>query len=91
MSRSYETLQMQLFEPPTISFLFGLPLLSLLFSYTLGLCFSLNVTDQVSHPHKTAGKIIVLYILIFTFITQGKNTRDSEKNCIEHCLDLIYP
>jgi hypothetical protein len=23
--------------------------------------------DQVAHPYKTTGKIIVLYILIFTF------------------------
>jgi hypothetical protein len=26
------------------------------------------VRDQVSHPYKTTGKIIVLYILIFTFL-----------------------
>jgi hypothetical protein len=26
------------------------------------------VTDQVSHPYKTTGKIIVLYILIFVFL-----------------------
>jgi hypothetical protein len=25
-------------------------------------CFSLNVRDQVSHPYKTTGKIIVLYV-----------------------------
>jgi hypothetical protein len=29
---------------------------------------SLNVSDQVSHPYKTTGKIIILYILIFTFL-----------------------
>jgi hypothetical protein len=29
--------------------------------------FFLNVRDQVSHPYKTTGKIIVPYILIFTF------------------------
>jgi hypothetical protein len=29
---------------------------------------SLNVSDQVSHPHKTTGKIIVLYILIFKLL-----------------------
>jgi hypothetical protein len=28
----------------------------------------LNVRDQVSHPHKTTGKGIVLYILIFMFL-----------------------
>ena len=32
---------------------------------TLSLCSSLNVSDQVSHPYKPTGKIIVLYILIF--------------------------
>jgi hypothetical protein len=42
--------------------------LSTLFSNTLSLCSSLIVCDQVSHPHKTTGKIIVLYILIFKFL-----------------------
>ena len=28
---------------------------------------SLSVSDQVSHPYQTTGKIIVLYIVIFTF------------------------
>jgi hypothetical protein len=39
-----------------------------LFSNTLSLCSSLNVRDQVSHPYRTTGKIIVLYIQIFTFL-----------------------
>ena len=30
--------------------------------------FSLNMSDQVSHPYKTAGKIIVLYILFGMFL-----------------------
>ena len=42
--------------------------LSTQFSNTLSLCSSLNVSDQVSHPYKTARKIIVLYILIFIFL-----------------------
>jgi hypothetical protein len=29
---------------------------------------SLNVRDQVSHPYRTTGKIVVLHILIFTFL-----------------------
>ena len=33
--------------------------LNTLFSNTLSLCSSLNVSDQVSHPYKTTGKIIV--------------------------------
>jgi len=43
-------------------------LLNNLFSNTLNLVSSLNVSDQVSHPYKTTGKIIVLYILIFIFL-----------------------
>jgi len=43
-------------------------LLNILFSNTLSLCSSLNISDQVSHPYKTKGKIIVLYILMFKFL-----------------------
>ena len=43
-------------------------LLNTLFSNTLSLRSSLNVSDQVSHPYKTTGKIIVQYILIFKFV-----------------------
>jgi len=39
-----------------------------MFSNTLSFLSSLNVNDQVSHPYKTTGKIIVLYILIFKFL-----------------------
>jgi hypothetical protein len=39
-----------------------------LFSDTIDLCYSINVRDQVSHPYKTTGKIVVLYILILTFL-----------------------
>jgi hypothetical protein len=34
----------------------------------LSLCTSLNVSDRVSHPYKTTGKFIVLYIVIFMFL-----------------------
>jgi phosphate starvation-inducible membrane PsiE len=37
-------------------------LLSTLFSNCLNLYFSLNVRDQVSHPYRTTGKIIIFYI-----------------------------
>jgi hypothetical protein len=33
-------------------------------SNTLGLISSINMTDQVSHPYITTGKIIVLYIFM---------------------------
>jgi hypothetical protein len=35
------------------------------YSHTLSLRSSINVSDHVSHPYKTTGKIIVPYILIF--------------------------
>jgi hypothetical protein len=37
-------------------------LISTVFSYILSLCSSFNTWDQVSHPHKLTGKIIVFYI-----------------------------
>ena len=43
-------------------------LLNTLFSNTVSLRSSLNVSDQVSHPYRTTGNIIVLYILIFNFL-----------------------
>ena len=39
--------------------------LSNLFSNTLSFLSSLSVSDQVSHPYRTKGKIIVLCILVF--------------------------
>jgi hypothetical protein len=50
-------------------------LLSTLFSNTLILCSSLKVRDQVSHPYTTAGKIIVLYILTFTFFDSRRGQK----------------
>ena len=40
-------------------------LLSTLFSNTLSLRSSLNVSDQVPHPYRTAGNIIVYYIILY--------------------------
>jgi hypothetical protein len=42
---------------------------------------SLNVTDQVSHPHRTIGKIIVLYILICMFLDSWW---EDKRICTEH-------
>ena len=42
--------------------------LSILFWNTLSLCFPIHLRDQVSHPHKITGKIIILYILIPKFL-----------------------
>ena len=57
-----------LHSPVTPSLLGPNILLNTLFSNTLSLCPSLNVSDQVSHPYKTTGKIMVLYILTFKFL-----------------------
>ena len=43
-------------------------LLNTMFWNTLSFLSSRNVSDQVSHPYKTTGKIIVLYILIFKLL-----------------------
>jgi hypothetical protein len=47
-------------QPPTTSSL----------SNTLSSCSFLNVRDQFSHPYRTIGKIIVLYISIFYVFRQ---------------------
>ena len=65
-----------LHPPVTSSLLDPNILLSTLFSNTLNLHTSLNVSDQVAHPIKTTGKIIVLYILISIFLdSKLENTR----------------
>ena len=60
-------------SPLTSSFLGPNFLLITLFSDTLSLRSSINVRDQVSHPYKTTGKIMALYILIY-LSSDGKLT-----------------
>jgi hypothetical protein len=43
------------------------------------------VTDQVSRPYKTAGKIIVLFILICTVLRYSRQVDDSELHSSKHC------
>jgi hypothetical protein len=49
-------------------------LLSTLFSNTLSLRSSLNVSEHVSHPYKATRKTVFLYTLIFKFL--GSNLED---------------
>ena len=67
--KSFSSSLCSLLHSPVTSSLLGLNiLLNTIFSNTLSFLSSLNVSDHVSHPHKTTGKIIVLYILIFKFL-----------------------
>jgi hypothetical protein len=50
--------------------------ITLRLKYSLQHCSSLNVRDQVSHPYRTTGKIIVWYILICMFL----DSRREDKN-----------
>ena len=69
---------------------------------TLSLRSSLNVSDQVSHPHKTTGKTIFLYILIFIsldskladkiFCTEWQQAfTDSKLLLISSWIELWFP
>jgi hypothetical protein len=49
-------------------------LLSTLFSNTLDLCSSFSVKGQISHPYKTEGVVLILYILILKFL--GRRPED---------------
>jgi hypothetical protein len=52
-------------QPPATSSPLGPnTLLSSLFSYAFSLCSPLTVRDQVSHPYKVTGCIIVLHVLV---------------------------
>ena len=66
--------------PITSSLLGPYILLSTLFSDTLSLPSSLNVSDQVSRPYNATGKIIVMYTLIFKFLD---SKLEDKKFCTE--------
>ena len=63
--RSFGSSLCNLLHSPVTSSLLGPNiLLNTMFSNTFSFLFSLNVSDHVSHPYKSTGKIRVLYILI---------------------------
>jgi len=67
--RSWSSLLCSYLHSPVTSSLLGPDiLLNTLFSNTLSLRSSLSVSDQVAHPYKTTGKIIVLHTLIFKLL-----------------------
>jgi hypothetical protein len=67
--KSYSSTLYAILHSPVTPFLLGPNiLLSTLFSNSFTLRSFFNVSDQVSHPYKTTGKIIVLYVLNFIFL-----------------------
>jgi len=66
---------------PVTSSLLGPNILpNTIFSNTFNFLSSFNVIDQVLHPYKTTGNIIVLYILIFKFLDTNL---DDKRFCTE--------
>jgi hypothetical protein len=47
------------------------------------------VTHHVSHPYKTTGRIMVLYILTFTFLDSRQGTEDPEPNGSKRFLNSV--
>src|SRR5215510_2083104 len=79
--RSFSSALCNFLHSPVTSSLLGTnTLLNTLFSNTHSLCSSLNVSDQVSHPYRTTGRIIVLYILIFKFL---ESNLEDKRFCTE--------
>jgi hypothetical protein len=52
---------------------------------TLSLYSLLNVRDLVLHPYRTAGKIIVLKMLIFTFLDSRREDKKLLTECNKYC------
>lgn len=66
-NRNYDAPHYEVFALPPVT-VFLLDTNILLFPNTLSLCCSLRMTDEVSNPHSTTGKCVVICILIFTFL-----------------------
>ena len=78
-----------LHSPVTSSLLCPNILLSTLFTKTLSLRSSVSMSDHVSHPCKTTGKIMVLRILIFTFLESKLSDKESSPNDSKHIFSML--
>jgi hypothetical protein len=56
-------------------------------SNTFGLCSSLNLRDQLSHPYPT-DNIIVVYILVFAFLYTRQASECCELNSSKYYINL---
>jgi hypothetical protein len=75
------------FHSHVTSSLFGQNiLLRTLFKNALSLRLSLNVTDQVSHPYKPTGRIMVLYTVTYT---ASRKTENSGPNGSKHTTNFV--
>ena len=59
-----------------------------IFLITLSLCSSFNVRDQVSHPCKTTGRIILPCIIIFMLLNNKLKDKMFWANGCKHSLNL---
>jgi hypothetical protein len=77
-------------QPPITSSLLGSNILpSTLFSNILNLGCSLNVTDQVPYPHKTSGKITILYTFILMLHIANRTTKDHETHSTNNSMNSV--
>ena len=84
LGEEYRSFSSSLCSPPlspvTSSLLGTNILLNTILSNTLSFLSSHNINNQVSHPYKATGKIIVLYISIFKFLD---NNLEEKRFCTE--------
>jgi hypothetical protein len=78
-----------LHSPVTSPLLGPYILLRTLFSHTLNLCSFLSVRDQVSHPYKTTGRIMVLYTFNVYIPGHQVGLHKTGLNGSKHSLNLV--